>query len=206
MSRRDHRQAIIELSESERVFTTAQAARLGIPRDVLAKACASGRLVRVAHGAYRMAGVPSLETDELAAAWKLTDAPAFTYERMVPEAWDGVAVAGSTAANLLGIGDFYLSPYVLVAPRRMRSRMAGLSFAVGRVRREDVSFLEGFPVTRPERTMLDLALLGEDPSLVRDALADARSLGLDEGRLRRLVEGCGGPATVARGRMILFGR
>jgi len=197
-------QAIAELSASERVFTTAQATRLGIPRDALAKACASGRLVRIAHGAYRMVGVPSLETDELVAAWKMTDAPAFTYERMAPGSWDGIAVAGSTAANLLGIGDFYLSPYVFIAPRRMRSRKPGESFVVGRVERTDVSFLEGLPVTRPERTVLDLALLGEDPSLVHDALADARGLGLDEERLRRLVEGCGGPATVARASRIVF--
>jgi len=40
------------------------------------------------------------------------------------------------------------------------------------------------PVTRFERTILDCALLGEDPSLVRDALADARRAGLDEDRLR----------------------
>ena len=41
----------------------------------------------------------------------------------------------------------------------------------------------GMPVTRFEQTILDFALLGEDPSLVRGALADARRAGFDEDRL-----------------------
>ena len=61
----DHMQTTSELSVSERIFTTAQAKRLGVPRNALAKACAAGRLLRVMHGVYRMAGVPSAETDEL---------------------------------------------------------------------------------------------------------------------------------------------
>lgn len=40
------------------------------------------------------------------------------------------------------------------------------------------------PVTRFEQTILDFALLGEDPSLVRGALADARRTGFDEDRFR----------------------
>ena len=62
MNKNRHTSAIEELSASEGVFTTAQAERLGIPRNAIAKACEAGRLVRVAHGAYRMAGVPASVT------------------------------------------------------------------------------------------------------------------------------------------------
>ena len=55
--------AIDELSASEGVFTTAQAQRLGISRNALSHACKVGRLERVAHGAYRLSGAPSSETD-----------------------------------------------------------------------------------------------------------------------------------------------
>lgn len=205
MERKRHIQTLNELSASEGVFTTAQAARLGVSRNVLAKACEAGSLVRIVHGAYRMAGVPPKETDELAALWKMTDAPSFTHERARPSGWDGVAVGGATAANLLGIGDFYLSPYVLLAPVRMRSRFPGVTFAVRDIAREDVTFTEGLPVTKAERTLLDLALLGEDPSLVRDALSGARGLGLDEERLRDLAGSCGSPSTVARVCETIFG-
>lgn len=189
MTRKDNIGLINELSASERVFTTAQAFRLGVSRDALAKACASGRLVRVAHGAYRMAGVPPTEYDELIAVWKLTRPALFFHERASWEGWDGIVACGRTAASVLGLGDFYASPYRLASPRRMRSNASGATFAVRRVEREDVSFEEGFPVTRPERTLVDLILDDEDPSLVLDALRDARARGIDEDRLMVLVRG-----------------
>ena len=187
MRRRDNIAAINELSASERVFTTAQAERLGVARNTLAKACASGNLVRIAHGAYRMTGVPPTETDELIAIWKLTKPTLFFHERASREHWDGITVSGRTAASVLGIGDFYLSPYRLTAPRRMRFDASGATFSARRVEREDVSFSEGLPVTTPERTLVDLILDDEDPSLVIDALSDAREKGIDETRLERLV-------------------
>lgn len=78
MKRRDNRAIINELSASERVFTTSQAKRLGVTRDALAKACSAGNLIRVVHGAYRMAGVPPTEIDELIAIWKLTQPALFS--------------------------------------------------------------------------------------------------------------------------------
>lgn len=87
----------------------------------------------------------------------------------------------------------------------MRSRFHGMSFVVRDVPREDVTFVERLPVTRVEHTLLDLALLGEDPSLVRDALSDARGLGLDEVKLCGLVSGCGGPSRVAKVWEAIFG-
>ena len=85
-----------ELSASEGVFTTAQAARLDITRNALAHACAVGRAERICHGAYRLTGTPALETDELTAIWKLTKPSLFTWERQ--RTWDGIAIGGHTAA------------------------------------------------------------------------------------------------------------
>jgi hypothetical protein len=69
----------------------------------------------------------------------------------------------------------------------MRSNALSATFATRRVEREDVSFSEGLPVTGPERTLVDLVLDDEDPSLVIDALGDAREGGLDVTSLERLV-------------------
>lgn len=173
MTKSDHIRAIAELSESEGVFTTAQAARMGITRDALHDAVGSGRLERVMRGAYRLVGSGSTQLDELVAVWKLTAPGMFTHERMLPGSWDGIAVGGSTAASIQGMGDFYLSPYRIYAPRRINSRNRVASCAVRRVPREDVSFIDGLPVTRPERTVLDLVADHEDMSLVADALRDA---------------------------------
>ena len=175
MKRHDHISSIAELSESEGVFTTAQAARMGIPRDALHDGARAGRLERVARGAYRLVGSGSEPTDELAAIWKLTAPAELTHERAHAGAWDGIAVGGATAASLLGIGDFYLSPYHIYAPRRINSRNKDASFAVRKIARDEVSFESGLPVTVPERTIFDLVADDEDRSLVADALRDACS-------------------------------
>lgn len=177
MTYSDHIAAMNELSSSEGVFTTAQAQRLGIPRDALAHACAAGRAERICRGAYRLAGTQSRETDALAAIWKLTDPARFTWERQAE--WDGVTVGGTTAASLQGIGDFFASPYRIYAPRRINSRLEAAAFAARAINAEDVSWEQGLPLTRPERTLIDLCLDSEDPSLIADAYLDARDIGLD---------------------------
>lgn len=173
MAKSNYISLIAELSESEGVFTTAQAARMGIPRDALHDASKAGRIERVMRGAYRLVGSGSAQTDELAAIWKLTAPSRFAHERMRPSEWDGVAIGGSTAASFSSIGDFYLSPYRIYTPKRFNSRSKVASFAVRRIAREEVSFESGLPITRAERTIFDLVADDEDLSLVGDALRDA---------------------------------
>lgn len=43
------------------MFTTAQAAEVGVSRKVLSGLAASGAIERLAHGVYRMAGAPPAE-------------------------------------------------------------------------------------------------------------------------------------------------
>lgn len=181
----NHIAALNELSASEGVFTTAQAARLGITRNALSQAVTSGRAERIVHGAYRLAGSQGDFTDELAAIWKLTNPAAFTHERMQVGAWDGIAIGGSTAASLQNLGDFYLSPYRIYTPRRINSRMKSASFAIRRVDPDDVSWIKGLPVTRPERTLVDLCLDNEEWSLVEDSFNSEGNLDYD--RLVKII-------------------
>ena len=189
MDRQRQAPFIDSLSASEGVFTTAQAARLGISRSALAKACTAGKLVRLAHGAYRSAAVTSSPVDEIAAAWKLTAPEKMLHERMAYSAWDGIVVGGTTAASLIGIGDFYLTPICMYVPKRLRTRNPDVHFSVRRVSREDVDYEYGFAVTKLERTIVDLVLDDEELSLVRDAYDDALVRGIDFKRLRSVVEG-----------------
>lgn len=179
--------AIDELSASEGVFTTAQAQRLGISRNALAHACKVGRLERIAHGAYRLTGTPSSITDELTAIWKLTAPAAFSWERQV--GWDGIAIGGTTAARLLEIGDFHLSPYRIYAPKRINCRIEAASFGVRAIGESDVVWIGGLPVTRAERTLFDMCLDHEDPSLIENAFRDAAARGgIDLSRLGELLD------------------
>ena len=185
MTYSNHIAALNELSASEGVFTTAQAARLGITRNALSQAVTSGRAERIVHGAYRLAGSQGDFTDELAAIWKLTNPAAFTHERMQVGAWDGIAIGGSTAASLQNLGDFYLSPYRIYTPRRINSRMKSASFAIRRGDPADVSWIKGLPVTRPERTLVDLCLDNEEWSLVEDSFNSEGNLDYD--RLVKII-------------------
>lgn len=164
---------IAELAESEGVFTTAQAARMGVCRDALHDAVVSGRLERIMRGAYRLVGSGATWTDELAAIWKLTAPAKFTHERMQATMWDGIAVGGSSAAAVLDIGDLHLNPYRIYTPKRFNSRNKAASFATRRIDRDEVTFKNSLPVTLPERTVFDLVADDEDLSLVADVLRDA---------------------------------
>lgn len=188
MNGMDYTSLINELSASEGIFTTAQAERLGIPRAALSNAQKSSKIIRVAHGAYRTAATQSAFTDELAAIWKLTNPKRMSYERMKESAWDGIAIAGATAASLLGIGDFYLTPYRILAPQRINSRNAEAHFGTRQIAREDITFGLGFPITKIERTLVDLILDSEEASLIIDAYHDAQAKGLSQPHLKELVE------------------
>lgn len=185
MTRTNHSITMNELSASEGVFTAAQANRLGITRAALSKAVSSGRAERIMHGAYRLTSTQSSLTDEIAAAWKLTNPAKFTHERSYE--WDGIAVGGTSAAFLLGIGNFHLSPYRIYAPQRINSRSRCARFGIRNIAREDVTWIYGMPVTRAERTLVDLYIDREDPSLIADAFADAARNDMDFGRLRNLA-------------------
>ena len=169
----DHIATLNELSATEGVFTTAQALRMGIPRNALSNGCASGRIERIVQGAYRLMGSQETPYDELVAIWKLTAPSKMSYERIKPSDWDGIAIGGTTAANILGIGDFYLSPYRLYTPKRFNTRNKSVQSSMREIAREEVSFIHGVPVTNASRTLADLEIDKEDPSLIENARRDA---------------------------------
>lgn len=180
--------AIEELASSEGgIFTSGQAARAGVPRYALSYAAKSGRIERLRHGAYRLSALPETALDDLVTAYKLTSPDKFTHERM-GEGFDGIAACGATAAHVLGIGDLNPNPWEIAVPARFNSRMDGTRFRVVGLEREDVIWTEGgFPVTRVERTIADLAREATEESLLADVLADAiRRYGATELDVRRL--------------------
>lgn len=182
MKYQTYKSLIQELAEEEGVFTTAQAERLGIPRSTLSYASSAHILERVAHGAYRLVGCQQDSLDNAKAAWKLTAPEKMSAERMAVENWDGVAIGGSSAAAIQGIGDFHLTPLRILSPVRFNSRRDGVRFGRRVIERRDVSFAEGLALTKPERTILDLILDKEDPSQIVDALKDARRGPFDQRR------------------------
>ena len=73
-------------------------------------------------------------------------------------------------------------------PSRTFAHAASLSFAKREIAEQDIVWLDGLPVTKPERTLVDLCLDREDPSLIIDAYHDALERGLSTQRLKDLAE------------------
>ncbi len=186
MSQNSNKDQINELGASEGVFTTAQAERLGIPRYALSYAVKARNLEKVAHGAYRLVSSIDDGLDGVRAAYKLTDPSKFAHER-IGGTFDGIAVSDNTAAYMLGIGNYHADPYSIITPARFNSRRKDVTFRTATIAPHEVAWLEGIPVTRPERTIADLYSDGDDVSLVAQAFVDAvRKYGATKFDIRNL--------------------
>jgi len=155
------------------LVTTEQAATVNVGRNALTRLAASGALVRVAQGVYRMAGAPELEHEEIYAAWLALGGatrPA-TDEGVAP-----VVAAGVTATILHGIGDFYPERADFIVPARRGTRLPA-RLRIRALTPAEVTFAESIPTLTVERTIADLLGLQTDLSLVADTLFSAYEQG-----------------------------
>lgn len=152
------------------LFTTAQAEAAGVARKKLSRMASTGAIERVAHGVYRMAGAPSQEHETIYATWlALGGATAPRTEAGVA----AIVAAGTTAAVLHDIGDFFPNRYDFIVPSRKGTRLPGVRLRIRDLTREDVIPVNGLPTLTIERTIADLVEIDTDTSLVADAVRDA---------------------------------
>ena len=169
------------------MVTSAQASMHGITRLDLSRLAEAGHLERLAHGVYKDAGAPAGRFDDLHAAWLSTD-PKAMGEVRIKDSTNDVVVAGETAADLHGIGDFRALRHDFVSPTRRQSQRREIRYRQRTLDPRDVTLVEGMPVMTMERTIADLVDDNKDLSLVGDALRDASSKrNLDLQRLRELL-------------------
>ncbi|GEP39607.1 hypothetical protein NPS01_32700 [Nocardioides psychrotolerans] len=168
------------------MVTSAQASMRGITRLDLSRLAEASHLERLAHGVYKDAGAPAGRFDDLHAAWLSTD-PKRLAEVRIKDSTNDVTVAGETAADLHGIGDFRALRYDFVSPTRRQSQRREIRYRQRTLDPRDIMLVEGMPVMTMERTIADLVDDNIDLSLVGDALRDASSnRTLDLQRLREL--------------------
>ncbi|MFC5931829.1 transcriptional regulator [Cryobacterium melibiosiphilum] len=152
------------------LFTAAQARVRLVSRANLSHRERDGRLVRLAHGVYRLGGVPAAPLDELRAAWMSTVPEKLAWERVdAPE----IVVGGAAAALVHGCGDIEPAPYRLISRDRRQTQRPDIGYWQRLLDPDDVVVVEGLPVTSIERTVADLVDDVGDLSLVGDVLADA---------------------------------
>jgi predicted transcriptional regulator of viral defense system len=159
-------------------FTTEQAVQSGYSRPLLHKHLASGKMVRARRGIYRLVHFPASDHEDLVVLWLWSEqAGVFSHE---------------SALALHDLSDVLPGKAHLTLPatwRRRRLRVpSGLVLHFADVGDADRTSFGAVPVTGPLRTLRDCIEADVAPSLVHQAILQARRRGLitaaDEALLR----------------------
>ncbi len=149
-------------------FTTDQAAEAGYSPQLLHKYLASGRIVRVRRGVYRVTHFPASDHEDLVVLW-LWGEQAGVFSR-------------ETAMALHELSDVLPAKVHMTVPEPWRNRRlrvpGGLVLHYADLTSQEWEWHEAVPITTPLRTLLDCIDAHLAPDLVRQALGEARARGL----------------------------
>lgn len=154
------------------LLTSAQAAEHGVTRLQLSRLAAAGLLDRVAHGVYRLRGTGEDVHAELRATWLSLD-PTRTAEQRLTDPTHDIVISHASAAALHGLGDINADQHELTAPVRRQTQRREIRLHRSRLDRNDVTMVDGLPVTTATRTVVDLLADKHDTDHVATVLADA---------------------------------
>jgi hypothetical protein len=203
-------EALERLSEIAReqggYVATRQAKRMGVTAEDLGRLAKMSHLRRVRRGVYALHGAYPSPHEETIAAWLRLIGDYLPWDDREPDA----VASHATAASIYRVGTFQSdAPSFTVRRRRFRPTDDSLRIYEARLdpadwRREPLPEGLDMPVTTPERTVVDLAFIGEERDHVLDALAEFRHRGLiadlklaDAIRRRRALRGRGSVAWLA---------
>lgn len=160
---------IFEIAADQRGYvTTSQAGEEGIHAATLAKMASRGTVERVSHGVYRLVHFP------VAADASYMEASLW------PAGVRGV-ISHESALALYEISDVNPSKIHITVPGvfRIRRRIpTHLAVHHADLREDETEWLDGVPVTTPERTILDCGAAHLGPMLIRQAIDDGERNGL----------------------------
>jgi predicted transcriptional regulator of viral defense system len=145
-------------------FTSAQAVRAGFSRKLLWHYQKTGKLIRVAHGIYRLTHFPSSGLEDLFVAWL----------KCGPRS----AISHDSALALYDLSDVLPGEVHVTIPRTASRRRSGIRMHTIRLRAGDVVRRDGLPVTTVPRTIADAARAGLSEDHVARAIRDALRRGL----------------------------
>ena len=94
--------------------------------------------------------------------------------------WAGgrAVVSHESALDVHGIGEFSPARVHLTAPRGFSKRSVGVVIHIAALDRADIEEREGFRVTKPVRSVVDVAAAGVDGDQLDRAIEEARELGV----------------------------
>ena len=169
------------------LFTAAQAQQEGLTRAQLTRLVQAEVVERCSHGVYLIRGAGTDALLDLRAAWLHLD-PARTAADRLGDGPAGPVISHASAANLLGLGDLDADRYEFTVPVRKQTRRADVLLHRGQLAAADVVVRDGLPVTRPERTVIDLLAAGHDGEHVAGVLGAAvRNRAIDVHEVARRI-------------------
>jgi predicted transcriptional regulator of viral defense system len=137
------------------MVTSRQATGLGADGVTLHRLEKAGFLDRVRRGVYAATTATVTEGREEQAAWLALNAAEPAWKRP-PVDPDGGVVSHRSAARRHGLGELVHDRITFTTPRRRTSRDPDLWFRTAQLADEDVTVIDGLPVTTALRTICDL--------------------------------------------------
>jgi predicted transcriptional regulator of viral defense system len=154
------------------LVTSAQAKIVGVDGVTLRRLVDAGLLERITHGVYGMPAAMAAEHLLERAAWLRLAAGRPGWERKSLDP-DGGVLSHRSAAVLHGLGDLAPDIVEIMVPRRRTSRDPNVRLRIARLTDDEVTSVDGLPVTTVERTIVDLLADHADGGHVGDVIADA---------------------------------
>jgi predicted transcriptional regulator of viral defense system len=171
MPRTRYDELVALAEEHDGLFTSEQAHQAGFTDSVLVRLTQRGRLERTARGVYRIPYIPLNRFSQY------REAVLWAKAHRGPM---NVALSHETALVAYGISDANPAAIHLTVPSATRlRRQAPKALTVHRadLAPDEISIVEGLPLTTIARTVTDLLEAGGRVDLVKQAIVDARREG-----------------------------
>ncbi|MET9966166.1 substrate-binding domain-containing protein [Streptomyces sp. NPDC006356] len=159
------------------LVTTAQAKLDGVQGVQLLRLERAGLLESVGHGVYRILASPPPEHLRIKVAWLRLDPRTPARDRGTQGPGAGV-VSHASACAVHGLGDWPAGRVELTVPSRRTTRDDSVVLHCARMDADDITVVDGLPVTTVPRTVVDLLQDRADAAHVGTVLTEAASRGL----------------------------
>lgn len=153
------------------LITSAQASDSGIDSTTMTRLCQRDVIRRIRRGVYILAGVAEDSLTEVRAAWLSTSPRAIAEERLKED--PPIVISHVSAASVLELGDITPATHMFSSPVRKQSSAADVRHRIAPLPAEDITVVEGLPVTTPLRTIADLAKDRLDGDQLHHVIASA---------------------------------
>lgn len=154
------------------MVTSRQAASVEVDRSTLHRLEAAGYLDRVRHGVYASTTAAVTAARDEQAAWLALNPAAAGWDRPLLDP-DGGVLSHQSAARLHGLGELVNDRITFTTPRRRTSRDPDLWFKKADLIEDDVTQVDGLPVTTALRTICDLLDQHVDGSHIATIIREA---------------------------------